>query len=91
MGMLFEAIVANPPFSANWSANRMFESDDRFSEYSKLAPRSKANLAFVQHMLHHLDEDGTVAVVLPHGALFRGGAEGVIRRFMVENRNCWTR
>ena len=87
MGMLFEAIVANPPFSANWSANRIFENDDRFSEYGKLAPRSKADLAFVQHMLHHLDEDGTMAVVLPHGALFRGGAEGVIRRFMVENRN----
>lgn len=83
-GMLFEAIVANPPFSAKWSANKMFESDDRFSEYGKLAPGSKADFAFVQHMLHHLDEDGTMAVVLPHGVLFRGGAEGIIREFLLK-------
>lgn len=83
-GMLFEAIVANPPFSAKWSANKIFESDDRFSEYGKLAPGSKADFAFVQHMLHHLDEDGTMAVVLPHGVLFRGGAEGVIREFLIK-------
>lgn len=82
-GLLAEAIVANPPFSAKWSANKIFESDDRFSEYGKLAPSSKADFAFVQHMLHHLDEDGTMAVVLPHGVLFRGGAEGVIREFLV--------
>jgi len=86
-GMLFEAIVANPPFSAKWSANKMFESDDRFSEYGKLAPSSKADFAFVQHMLHHLDEDGTMAVVLPHGVLFRGGAEGAIREFLVGSKN----
>lgn len=86
-GMLFEAIVANPPFSAKWSANKMFESDDRFSEYGKLAPSSKADFAFVQHMLHHLDEDGTMAVVLPHGVLFRGGAEGAIREFLVGTKN----
>jgi len=83
-GRLFEAIVANPPFSAKWSANKIFESDDRFSEYGKLAPGSKADFAFVQHMLHHLDEDGTMAVVLPHGVLFRGGAEGVIREFLIK-------
>lgn len=82
-GLLAEAIVANPPFSAKWSANKIFESDDRFSEYGKLAPSSKADFAFVQHMLHHLDEDGTMAVVLPHGVLFRGGAEGTIREFLV--------
>lgn len=83
-GMLFEAIVANPPFSAKWSANKMFESDDRFAEYGKIAPSSKADFAFVQHMLHHLDEDGTMAVVLPHGVLFRGGAEGIIREFLIK-------
>ncbi len=82
-GMTFEAIVANPPFSAKWSANKIFESDDRFSEYGRLAPSSKADFAFVQHMLHHLDEDGTMAVVLPHGVLFRGGAERIIREFLV--------
>jgi type I restriction enzyme M protein len=86
-GMLFEAIVANPPFSAKWSANSIFESDDRFSEYPKLAPASKADFAFVQHMLHHLDDNGTMAVVLPHGVLFRGAAEGAIRRFLIQEKN----
>src|SRR4028119_666655 len=65
----FEAIVANPPFSAHWNPNKLFESDDRFSQYGRLAPSSKADFAFVQHMLHHLDENGTMAVVLPHGVL----------------------
>ena len=83
----FEAIVANPPFSAQWSANALFTSDDRFSQYGKLAPSSKADFAFVQHMIHHLAENGTMAVVLPHGALFRGGAEQHIRKYLIENRN----
>jgi type I restriction enzyme M protein len=83
----FEAIVANPPFSAQWSANPLFTSDDRFSQYGKLAPSSKADFAFVQHMIHHLAENGTMALVLPHGALFRGGAEQHIRRYLIENRN----
>lgn len=82
--MKFEAIVANPPFSAKWSASKIFESDDRFSQSGKLAPKSKADYAFIQHMLHHLDEDGTAAVVMPHGVLFRGAAEGAIRKFIVE-------
>ncbi len=86
-GMTFEAIVANPPFSAKWSANKMFESDDRFAEYGRIAPGSKADFAFVQHMLHHLDDDGTMAVVLPHGVLFRGAAEGAIRQFLVGTKN----
>lgn len=83
----FEAIVANPPFSAIWSANPLFTSDDRFSQYGKLAPSSKADFAFVQHMIHHLADNGTMALVLPHGALFRGGAEQHIRRYLIENRN----
>ncbi|MVN22992.1 type I restriction-modification system subunit M [Mucilaginibacter arboris] len=87
LGMEFEAIVANPPFSAQWSANPLFTSDDRFSQYGKLAPSSKADFAFVQHMIHHLAENGTMAIVLPHGALFRGGAEQHIRRYLIENRN----
>ncbi len=86
-GQTFEAIVANPPFSAIWSANPLFTSDDRFSQYGKLAPSSKADFAFVQHMIHHLAENGTMAIVLPHGALFRGGAEQHIRRYLIENRN----
>ena len=83
----FEAIVANPPFSAQWSANDLFLSDDRFSQYGRLAPSSKADFAFVQHMIHHLDESGTMAIVLPHGVLFRGGAEGHIRQYLIEDRN----
>ncbi|WP_416876944.1 type I restriction-modification system subunit M [Litorimonas sp.] len=83
----FEAIVANPPFSAKWSANQIFESDDRFSQYGRLAPKSKADFAFIQHMIHHLDENGTMAIILPHGVLFRGAAEGHIRRYLIEDRN----
>lgn len=83
----FEAIVANPPFSAKWSANPLFTSDDRFSQYGKLAPASKADFAFVQHMIHHLAENGTMAIVLPHGALFRAGAEQHIRKYLIEDRN----
>jgi type I restriction enzyme M protein len=65
----------------------LFTSDDRFSQYGKLAPSSKADFAFVQHMIHHLAENGTMAIVLPHGALFRGGAEQHIRKYLIENRN----
>ena len=83
----FEAIVANPPFSADWSANSLFMSDERFSQYGKLAPKSKADYAFVQHMIHQLAENGTMAMVLPHGALFRGAAEGHIRKYLIEDRN----
>ncbi|AFY81832.1 type I restriction-modification system subunit M [Oscillatoria acuminata] len=86
-GMRFEAVVANPPFSAKWSANKLFESDDRFSQYGSLAPGSKADFAFVQHMLHHLDDNGIMAVVLPHGVLFRGAAEGRIRQYVIKERN----
>ncbi|OQY18790.1 MAG: type I restriction-modification system subunit M [Desulfobacteraceae bacterium 4572_35.1] len=84
----FEAIVANPPFSAKWSSNPSFMQDDRFGDYGKLAPASKADFAFVQHMVHHLDEDGIMAVVLPHGVLFRSAAEGHIRRYLIEQKNC---
>ena len=83
----FEAIVANPPFSANWGADPLKMSDDRFSAYGKLAPSSKADFAFVQHMVHQLADNGTMAVVLPHGVLFRGGAEGHIRKYLIEDRN----
>lgn len=83
----FEAIIANPPFSANWNADNLKLSDERFSPYGKLAPKTKADFAFVQHMIHHLDENGTMAVVLPHGVLFRGAGEGMIRKFLIEERN----
>ena len=83
----FEAVVANPPFSAKWSANAIHLSDERFAQYGKLAPASKADYAFIQHMIYQLDDNGTLAVVMPHGVLFRGAAEGHIRRFLIENRN----
>jgi type I restriction enzyme M protein len=85
--MKFEAIVANPPFSAQWSANPLFMSDERFSQYGKLAPKSKADYAFLTHMIHHLDDNGALACVLPHGALFRGSAEGHIREFIIKEKN----
>ena len=87
-GQRFEAIVANPPFSAQWSANPLFTSDDRFSQYGRLAPAGKADFAFVQHMIHHLAENGQMAIVLPHGVLFRGGAEQHIRKYLIEDLNC---
>ncbi|CAG0904373.1 unnamed protein product [Cyprideis torosa] len=83
----FEAIVANPPFSAHWSANPLFLTDDRFSQYGKLAPKTKADFAFVLHMIHHLADNGNMAVVLPHGVLFRGAAEGHIRKHLIAERN----
>jgi type I restriction enzyme M protein len=84
----FEAVVANPPFSSQWSASPLFMSDDRFASYGKLAPSSKADFAFVQHMVHQLDYNGIMAIVLPHGVLFRGGAEGHIRKYLIEELNC---
>ncbi|MDI9882748.1 type I restriction-modification system subunit M [Flectobacillus longus] len=83
----FEAIVANPPFFAQWSASPLHMSDERFSQYGKLAPSSKADFAFVQHMVYQLADNGTMALVLPHGALFRGGAEHQIRKYLIEKNN----
>jgi type I restriction enzyme M protein len=82
-----EAVCANPPFSAKWSASPLFMTDDRFSEYGKLAPSSKADFAFIQHMIYHLAENGVMAVVMPHGVLFRGAAEGHIRKYLIKEKN----
>lgn len=87
LDMTFEAIVANPPYSANWSADPQFLDDERFSAYGKLAPKSKADFAFIQHMIYQLDDKGTMAVVLPHGVLFRGAAEAIIRKYLIEEKN----
>jgi type I restriction enzyme M protein len=83
----FSAVVANPPFSADWSANPLHLNNERFSDYGKLAPKGKADFAFVQHMIHQLDDRGTMAVVLPHGVLFRGAAEGHIRQHLIKDKN----
>jgi type I restriction enzyme M protein len=84
-----EVIIANPPFSAKWKsdANPEFAHDDRFSQYGRLAPKSAADYAFITHMLYHLANNGTMAIVLPHGALFRSGAEGHIRKYIIEKQN----
>ena len=85
--MKFDAIVANPPYSAQWSANPKFMEDERFSAYGKLAPKSKADFAFIQHMIYQLSDNGTMAVVLPHGVLFRGASEGTIREYLIKEKN----
>lgn len=85
--MQFDAVVANPPFSAEWSAADKFNQDDRFSKAGRLAPKKTADYAFILHMIYHLNEGGTMACVAPHGVLFRGNAEGVIRRFLIEKKN----
>ncbi|MEM7047881.1 MAG: type I restriction-modification system subunit M [Pseudomonadota bacterium] len=82
----FEAVVANPPFSAKWSPSQVFKNDDRFSSFD-LPPASKADYCFVLHMLHHLADRGIMAVILPHGALFRGASEGRIRTQLIEQKN----
>ena len=79
--------VANPPYATAWSCNPKFLDDDRFSVYGKLAPKNTADFAFVQHMIYHMAEDGRIAVLLPHGVLFRGNAEETIRKHIVKNMN----
>ncbi|MBU1151435.1 type I restriction-modification system subunit M [Patescibacteria group bacterium] len=84
-----EAVVANPPFSARWKSDSdpQLTHDDRFSQYGRLAPKSAADYAFLTHMLYHLADNGTMAIVLPHGALFRSGAEGHIRQYIIQKQN----
>jgi type I restriction enzyme M protein len=82
----FEAIVANPPFSAIWKPDSIIN-DDRFAAYGKMAPKSKADFAFVQHMAYQLADNGTMATVLPHGVLFRGASEGHIRKYLINDLN----
>lgn len=80
----FDAVVANPPYSAKWDNNESKLKDPRFNDYGKLAPASKADYAFILHALYHLNAKGTMAIVLPHGVLFRGAAEGSIRKVLIE-------
>jgi type I restriction enzyme M protein len=82
-----KTVVANPPFSAVWNANMNLLEDDRFRDYGKLAPKSKADYAFVLDMVHQLEKDGVMAVVLPHGVLFRGSSEGHIRKHLICDKN----
>ena len=82
----FDVVTMNPPYSANWSAAEGFKQDERFMDYGgKLAPKSKADYAFLLHGFYHLKQTGTMAIVLPHGVLFRGAAEGTIREILLKN------
>lgn len=80
----FDMVVANPPYSARWDNNDNKLKDPRFKQYSVLAPKTKADYAFLLHGLYHLKNDGTMAIVLPHGVLFRGAKEGKIRQALLE-------
>ena len=83
-----DAVTANPPYSAHWNPE-LHTSDERFRQYG-LAPSTKADLAFLLHCLYHIKPDGIMAIVLPHGVLFRGGAEEEIRKNLIENHNIET-
>ena len=85
----FHMVLMNPPYSAKWSAASGFLQDERFSDYGVLAPKSKADYAFLLHGLYHLKSKGTMAIVLPHGVLFRGAAEGKIREKLLRSGNIY--
>ena len=80
-----DAVVSNPPYSQNWNRDSK-ESDPRYAEYG-LAPKSKADYAFLLHDLFHVKPDGIMTIVLPHGVLFRGGEEGQIRKNLIEKNH----
>lgn len=84
--MQFDAIVANPPFSYRWDPTEELSKDFRFKNYG-LAPKSAADFAFLLHGFHFLREDGTMAIILPHGVLFRGGKEEMIRKKLLLDGN----
>lgn len=83
--LFVDAVVSNPPYSQNWDPKDR-EVDARYKEYG-LAPKSKADYAFLLHDLYHLKSDGIMTIVLPHGVLFRGGEEGEIRKNLIEHNN----
>lgn len=81
-----DAVVSNPPYSQQWDPSEEADTDPRYAEYG-VAPSSKADFAFLLHDLYHLKTDGIMAIVLPHGVLFRGGEEGEIRKNLLEKNN----
>ncbi|MBV8781684.1 MAG: type I restriction-modification system subunit M [Phycisphaerae bacterium] len=80
----FDAVVANPPFSYRWEPGEAMSEDVRFKNHG-IAPKSAADFAFLLHGLHYLKDDGVMAIILPHGVLFRGGVEARIRRKLLED------
>lgn len=81
-----DAVVANPPFSYRWEPTDALSEDFRFKSYG-LAPKSAADFAFLLHGFHFLSDEGTMAIILPHGVLFRGGAEAGIRTKLLKDNN----
>ena len=79
-----ETIIMNPPYSLTWEHREEYLQQDRFRQFEKLAPKSKADYAFLLTGLHQLSDNGKLAVILPHGVLFRSGAEGTIRQKLIE-------
>ncbi len=82
----FDAVVANPPFSYRWNPSEVMGEDMRFKNYG-LAPKSAADFSFLLHGFHYLSEDGVMAIIMPHGVLFRGGAEAKIRQRLLNDGN----
>lgn len=82
----FDAVVANPPFSLRWEPNDTLAEDFRFKSYG-MAPKSAADFAFLLHGFHFLGKEGTMAIILPHGVLFRGGAEEQIRKKLLKDNH----
>lgn len=80
----FDAVAMNPPYSLKWNASESLITDARFSRYERIAPKSAADYAFLLHGFYHLKTDGVMGIVLPHGVLFRGAAEGSIRQHLLE-------
>lgn len=82
---MFDAVVENPPYSQKWDPDESLLKDARYKEYGRLAPKTKADFAFLLNGLYHLDQkNGVMAIVLPHGVLFRGAAEEEIRRTLIK-------
>ena len=84
--MTFDAVIANPPFSLRWQPKEEYGNDPRFKDYG-IAPKSAADFAFLLHGFHYLKDDGTMAIIMPHGILFRGGVEYTIRKKLLEDNN----
>lgn len=85
--IMFDIQVTNPPFSLKWKPSTKQEDDPRYSAAGAMAPNQYADLAFLEHMVYHMADDGRIGIVLPHGVLFRGGKEKTIREYFIGNLN----
>lgn len=85
--ILFTIQVSNPPFSQDYSASESFLNDPRFSGAGVTAPKKHEDMMFVEHVVHHMDDNGRAVIILPHGILFRGNREKKIRQYLIENQN----